>query len=73
MVLESIMPDFGDSDFKSSHVTHFDMLVLPINPGAKERTLREYEALAIGAGFAASKLVCSEPDFAIIEFHKMKL
>lgn len=70
VIVESIMPEYCDSDFKSTHVTHFDMIMMTVNPGGKERTEREFEALAIGAGFATSKLISRQSSFVVIEFFK---
>ncbi|KVH94228.1 Caffeate O-methyltransferase (COMT) family [Cynara cardunculus var. scolymus] len=56
VVLESIVPEekAGKSDVTSN--IDGDMVMLAINPGGKERTAREYEALATQSGFAASKI-----------------
>lgn len=71
IVVESILPEYSNGDFKSTIVSsHADMIMLTLNPGGKERTERQFEALAVGAGFAAFKVICHASAFAVIEFHK---
>ncbi|CAI9300805.1 unnamed protein product [Lactuca saligna] len=75
VVLETIVPDEqptnnnGETDVVMSNLDG-DMVMLAINPGGKERTVKEYEALAIESGFVSSKIVCSVSFYSIMEFYK---
>nr|GEW36808.1 caffeic acid 3-O-methyltransferase-like [Tanacetum cinerariifolium] len=73
VVLETIvpnqqLPENGKTNVMSN--LDGDMVMLAINPGGKERTAREYEALAIESGFASSKIVCGVSFYSIMEFYK---
>ncbi|EFH45809.1 hypothetical protein ARALYDRAFT_913762 [Arabidopsis lyrata subsp. lyrata] len=46
MVAESIFPVVPDSSLLTKEVVHMDCLMLAHNPKGKERTEKEFEALA---------------------------
>ncbi|KAI3678716.1 hypothetical protein L6452_38019 [Arctium lappa] len=76
VVVEVIMPDperqlISPTDFASSQAAAgSDMIMLIANPGGRERTKKEFDALAKEAGFASSKIVCGVSTFSIMEFYK---
>ncbi|CAH1447197.1 unnamed protein product [Lactuca virosa] len=75
VVLETVVPDEqptnnnGETDVVMSNLDG-DMVMLAINPGGKERTAKEYEALATESGFVSSKIVCRVSFYSIMEFYK---
>ncbi|PWA47947.1 caffeic acid 3-O-methyltransferase 2 [Artemisia annua] len=48
---EIIFPEALDSTRATQNVLHIDMIMMAYNPGGKERTQKEFFALAKGAGF----------------------
>lgn len=50
-----------------------DLFMLAQNPGGKERTQKEYEALAVKAGFSGLKVICCAYNSWVMEFHKAPL
>ncbi|KAM7263683.1 hypothetical protein ACFE04_001366 [Oxalis oulophora] len=69
IIVELIMPEFPDTNIQARYVFNMDIHML-CGPGAKERTMAEFEGLARAAGFTAVKLACSVLNHAVIEFHK---
>ncbi|GKB64361.1 RNA-directed DNA polymerase, eukaryota, reverse transcriptase zinc-binding domain protein [Tanacetum coccineum] len=51
IVVESVLPEVPDSTRATQVVLCVDMIMMAHNPGGKERTLKDFEALAKGAGF----------------------
>lgn len=70
IVAECILPVAPDSSLAAKGVIHIDVIMLAHNPGGKERTEKEFEALAKGAGFQGFKVVCSAFNTYIMEFLK---
>ncbi|KAI3678713.1 hypothetical protein L6452_38016 [Arctium lappa] len=76
VVVEVIMPDpehqpISATDFASSQTAvGSDMIMLIANPGGRERTKKEFDALAKGSGFISSKIVCEVATFSVMEFYK---
>ncbi|KAK3013435.1 hypothetical protein RJ639_010247 [Escallonia herrerae] len=71
VVVEWIVPEYPDTDLMSKSVTCSDMQMLTVNPGGKERTEKEFDALARGAGFAASVVVCRTFVGCVMELYKI--
>ncbi|KAK3021652.1 hypothetical protein RJ639_046376 [Escallonia herrerae] len=71
VVVESILPEYPDTDLMSRSVTCSDMQMLTVNPGGKERTEKEFEALARAAGFAAPVVVCQTSAGCVMELYKI--
>ncbi|KAH9685696.1 Flavone 3'-O-methyltransferase 1 [Citrus sinensis] len=59
IIVESIVPE-------SSQIS----IMYNLFPGAKERTMEEFNALAIGAGFGTIKVICRAYCYWVIEFYK---
>ncbi|GMY07636.1 caffeic acid 3-O-methyltransferase [Fagus crenata] len=70
IVAECILPVAPDSSLAAKGVIHIDVIMLAHNPGGKERTEKEFEDLAKGAGFQGFKVVCSAFNTYIMEFLK---
>ncbi|KAI3678717.1 hypothetical protein L6452_38020 [Arctium lappa] len=70
VVLESIVQEEQQSKSDVMSNIDGDMVMLAINPGGKERTAKEYEALATQSGFGSSKIVCGVSFYSIFEFYK---
>ena len=67
------MPDpenYNYNDEGSKSVMSSDMMMLLISPSGKERTIKEYYALAKEAGFTSLNIACKEAKFSIMEFYK---
>uniref|UniRef100_A0A224XFB0 caffeate O-methyltransferase n=1 Tax=Hypericum kalmianum TaxID=473045 RepID=A0A224XFB0_9ROSI len=70
IVVECILPEVPDSSLASKLVIHIDTIMLAHNPGGKERTEKEFEALAKGAGFQAFRIACCAFGTYVMEFLK---
>ncbi|CAN7014750.1 unnamed protein product [Brassica rapa subsp. trilocularis] len=70
IVAESILPVLPDSSLMTKEVVHMDCLMLAHNPGGKERTEEEFEALAKESGFQGFQVVCRAYGTHIMEFLK---
>lgn len=67
---ECILPVAPDSSLATKGVVHIDVIMLAHNPGGKERTQKEFEDLAKGAGFQGFKVHCNAFNTYIMEFLK---
>ncbi|KAG5374976.1 hypothetical protein IGI04_039572 [Brassica rapa subsp. trilocularis] len=67
---ECILPETLDSSLSTKQVVNVDCIMLALNPGGKERTEKEYEALAKGSGFEGIKVVCNVFGVHVIELLK---
>ncbi|CAJ1974488.1 unnamed protein product [Sphenostylis stenocarpa] len=70
IVAECILPVAPDSSLATKGVVHIDVIMLAHNPGGKERTEKEFEALAKGAGFQGFRVLCCAFNTYIMEFLK---
>ncbi|XWS61429.1 hypothetical protein CRYUN_Cryun07bG0124900 [Craigia yunnanensis] len=70
IVAECILPDYPDPSLATKLVVHIDCIMLAHNPGGKERTEKEFEALAKGAGFQGFQVKCCAFGSYIMEFLK---
>ena len=68
--MESILPTYPEPTAAAQGVIHVDMIMLAHNPGGKERTEKEFDALAKGAGFSGSKVICGFANSWVIELYK---
>jgi caffeic acid 3-O-methyltransferase len=69
IIVESVVPEFPENNLESKLVLQMDMFML-CGPGAKERTMTEFEVLARAAGFTTVKPVCCVCTLWVIELHK---
>ncbi|XP_031124994.1 caffeic acid 3-O-methyltransferase-like [Ipomoea triloba] len=70
VLVESILPEHPEKDVEYGSAFYADVLMMTMNPGGKERTHREFEALAKEAGFSALKAVCAVNAEWVIELYK---
>ncbi|KAM1676799.1 hypothetical protein FF1_042160 [Malus domestica] len=70
ILAECILPVAPDSSLATKGVVHIDVIMLAHNPGGKERTEKEFEALAKGSGFKGFRVICSAFNTYVIEFLK---
>ncbi|KAA8540099.1 hypothetical protein F0562_026791 [Nyssa sinensis] len=70
IVAECILPVSPDARLATKNVIHIDVIMLAHNPGGKERTEKEFEALAKGAGFQGFRVMCSAYNTWVMEFLK---
>ncbi|KAL3653727.1 Caffeic acid 3-O-methyltransferase 1 [Castilleja foliolosa] len=64
------MPEIPDTGLETQNVAHVDVIMLAHNPGGKERTEKEFQALAKGAGFKEFHKVCCVYNTWIMELRK---
>nr|GME13482.1 caffeic acid 3-O-methyltransferase-like [Ipomoea batatas]GME17021.1 caffeic acid 3-O-methyltransferase-like [Ipomoea batatas] len=70
VLVGSILPEHPEKDGGYGCPFYGDVLMMTMNPGGKERTHREFEALAKEAGFAALKVICAVNTEWVIELYK---
>ncbi|XP_057462397.1 caffeic acid 3-O-methyltransferase-like [Actinidia eriantha] len=70
IISECILPVSPDTELATKTVFQFDIIMLAHYPGGKERTEKEFEALAKGAGFEGFRVACCSFSTYIIEFLK---
>nr|QAX90936.1 caffeic acid O-methyltransferase [Catalpa bungei]QAX90959.1 caffeic acid O-methyltransferase [Catalpa bungei] len=70
IIAEVIVPDNPNTGQSSSWAAQGDMIMLAYTSGGKERSEREFEALAEKAGFKHLIKVCSAYSNWLMEFHK---
>ncbi|XP_043694971.1 caffeic acid 3-O-methyltransferase-like [Telopea speciosissima] len=69
IAVESVVPEAPKSSLLAHNVFQMDLMMLA-QPGGKERTEREFKALAQVAGFADLRIVCQVYSYSILEFYK---
>lgn len=70
IVVEFVMPTDAATDPVSRRIISADLLMLAVNEGGKERTLKEFEGLANESGFVAIKAFPCSHGISVIEFYK---
>ncbi|KAI8529366.1 hypothetical protein RHMOL_Rhmol12G0220000 [Rhododendron molle] len=70
IVVEGILPVIPDSSAATKGIFQLDLVMMTQNPGGKERTKQDFEALATGAGFSGIRLECFVCNFWVMEFYK---
>ncbi|XP_010061962.2 caffeic acid 3-O-methyltransferase [Eucalyptus grandis] len=70
IVAEYILPVYPDRSLSTKGAIHMDCIMLTHFSGGKERTEKEFEALAKGAGFQDFQVTCHAFNTSIMEFLK---
>ncbi|XP_011003285.1 PREDICTED: caffeic acid 3-O-methyltransferase 3 [Populus euphratica] len=70
ILVECILPVAPDTSLATKGVMHVDVIMMAHNPGGKERTEKEFEGLARGAGFKGFEVMCCAFNTYVIEFRK---
>ncbi|GFP93711.1 caffeic acid 3-o-methyltransferase 1 [Phtheirospermum japonicum] len=68
--VEFVLSDGPDNGLPAKNMANFDLIVLGLSLGGKERTENEFQALAKGAGFKEFHKVCCAYDYWVMEFCK---
>ncbi|KAF8008348.1 hypothetical protein BT93_K2121 [Corymbia citriodora subsp. variegata] len=69
IVADCILPEVPDTSFASRMAFQTDLIMMAYNPGGKERTEKEFEALAKATGFKRFHIACVAFDH-VMEFLK---
>nr|QIC52995.1 caffeate O-methyltransferase [Solanum nigrum] len=70
IIAECLLPEIPDTSASTKNTVHVDIIMLAHNPGGKERTEKEFEALAKGAGFSGFRKACCAYNTWVMEFNK---
>ncbi|KAK1560103.1 hypothetical protein Q3G72_022168 [Acer saccharum] len=70
IVVESVLPDFPETNTATKAAFQVDVLMMTQNPGGKERSRQEYMALATGAEFSGIRFETSACNSWVMEFYK---
>nr|UQE85538.1 caffeic acid O-methyltransferase [Bacopa monnieri] len=70
ILAECLLPEAPDTGLSTQNTVHVDVIMLAHNPGGKERTEKEFEALSKGAGFKGFRKVCCAYNSWIVELLK---
>lgn len=70
IVVEHILPECLDTSLNAMVVVYCDLTMLAHCPGGKERTKRDFEALASATGFAGIRFANCAYNVWIMEFYK---
>ncbi|KAL5731692.1 caffeate O-methyltransferase [Ranunculus cassubicifolius] len=71
IVVEAIVPVAAENDIAARGSSQYDVVMMAQTTGGKERTEEEFQTLAMEAGFACIKKVCSVFNYWVIEFYKI--
>ncbi|MBA0684144.1 hypothetical protein Goari_025745, partial [Gossypium aridum] len=67
IVVEAVVPVVPEANAYLRSITQLDVLMMAQNPGGKERTKSEFEALATKAGFSGIRYECFACNYWIME------
>ena len=70
IVAEYILPEAPDASDGTKALIHIDLTMLVHSPSGKQRTEKEFQALAKGAGFKGFKVFNYDFNTFVVEFHK---
>ncbi|XP_042480157.1 caffeic acid 3-O-methyltransferase 1-like [Macadamia integrifolia] len=70
IVVDGLLPATPETSLAAKTEIHMDIIMLGHNPGGKERTQREFEILAKGAGFPGFRVACYAFNTYVLEFLK---
>ncbi|PHT87614.1 Caffeic acid 3-O-methyltransferase [Capsicum annuum] len=70
IIAECILPKAPDTSAATKSKVHGHIIMLAHNPGSKERTEKEFEALVKGASFRGFRKACCAYHTWIMEFNK---
>lgn len=70
VVVEALVTDEPETSAFGRAISQVDLYMMTQNPGGKERSKREFEALAKAAGFSGINYPCCVHGFWVMEFYK---
>ncbi|KAJ6966942.1 caffeic acid 3-O-methyltransferase 1-like [Populus alba x Populus x berolinensis] len=72
IVVEMVIPEIPGTSVADRSLLQNYLFVTNMNPKRNERTEKEFERLAKGAGFSHLRVACSACSFSVVEFIKKK-
>uniref|UniRef100_A0A5B7BDJ6 Caffeate O-methyltransferase n=1 Tax=Davidia involucrata TaxID=16924 RepID=A0A5B7BDJ6_DAVIN len=72
IVVDLVVPEAPETSIPVQSILQFDLFMMNMNPGGKERTQKEFEILAKAAGFSSIRVACCAYNFSLVEFYKKK-
>ncbi|XP_031251213.1 caffeic acid 3-O-methyltransferase-like isoform X2 [Pistacia vera] len=70
IITELIVPEIPENTVSSNIACELDLLMMVVHPGGRERTLKEFEALALKSGFSKCQVICPVYTSWVLEFRK---
>ncbi|KAK9122373.1 hypothetical protein Syun_019990 [Stephania yunnanensis] len=70
VVVEEVLPVIPETDNAAKAHCQMDLIMMALHIGGRERMEKEFEAMAVGAGFAGIRKVCCVCNFWVMEFYK---
>lgn len=70
IIVESILPMAPENKISTHFIFKLDLTMLANTHGGKERTQKEFEALALKSGFSSCEVIFCADSFWVMEFHK---
>ncbi|KAJ0024326.1 hypothetical protein Pint_08159 [Pistacia integerrima] len=70
IITELIVPEIPENTVSSNIACELDLLMMVVHPGGRERTLKEFEALALKSGFSKCEVICPVYNSSVLEFRK---
>ncbi|XP_043715259.1 caffeic acid 3-O-methyltransferase-like [Telopea speciosissima] len=70
VVVETILPEMPETNLLAKGGFGMDLIMMTQHSGGKERTDKEYRALANGVGFSGATLICRLFASSVMEFYK---
>ncbi|XVE78928.1 hypothetical protein DITRI_Ditri14bG0017500 [Diplodiscus trichospermus] len=70
IVVDAVLPIAAETNAASKANSELDVVMKTQNPGGKERTKPEFQALATKAGFSGIRFQCFVCNFWVMEFFK---
>jgi hypothetical protein len=71
IIIDLVLPTGIECDLRARLAYHIDLLMLATAPGGRERSIEEFEDLAVAAGFAGLQVKHKLTDCNVIEIHKL--
>ncbi|KAJ0235856.1 O-methyltransferase family protein [Hirschfeldia incana] len=70
IVIDMVIPDIPGDTLLDRSLFQFEMFMMSMNTSGKERTKKEFEVLAVLAGFSSVQVPFTSLCFSVVEFHK---
>lgn len=70
IIVDMVVPDDPDTSIAVRSKYQFDLFMMNMNPGGKERTEQEFTILAKEAGFSSIRVMCCAYNYSLVEIYK---
>ncbi|KAK0587391.1 hypothetical protein LWI29_022074 [Acer saccharum] len=70
IVVDMLVPDAPETSLVGKSLFQYELLMMYVNTGGKEKTRREFESLAKETGFSHIQVPCSAYNISVVEFYK---